>query len=199
MKARKNRAFFVETLIITFLLLLMLTILVRIFGAAAQKSRYAERRTQAAQVAQNVVAMFEAGEGAVGEAQQELIDTANDEYSEIETPQTTITLHFDEMGNPADDGVYQVTLFMTCEVRAVGNMITGNMDIVHVDQPEENLAQLDTAIYFPDDVDAVLSTDEAIDFESIARTETEAMTEEGSVFPVQEEQTADSDQTEAAS
>ena len=43
MKARKNRAFFVETLIITFLLLLMLTILVRIFGAAAQKSRYAER------------------------------------------------------------------------------------------------------------------------------------------------------------
>ena len=67
MKARKNRAFFVETLIITFLLLLMLTILVRIFGAAAQKSRYAERRTQAAQVAQNVVAMFEAGEGAVGE------------------------------------------------------------------------------------------------------------------------------------
>jgi hypothetical protein len=143
--------------------------------------------------------MFEAGEGAVGEAQQELIDTANDEYSEIETPQTTITLHFDEMGNPADDGVYQVTLFMTCEVRAVGNMITGNMDIVHVDQPEENLAQLDTAIYFPDDVDAVLSTDEAIDFESIARTETEAMTEEGSVFPAQEEQTADSDQTEAAS
>ena len=199
MKARKNRAFFVETLIITFLLLLMLTILVRIFGAAAQKSRYAERRTQAAQVAQNVVAMFEAGEGAVGEAQQELIDTANDEYSEIETPQTTITLHFDEMGNPADDVVYQVTLFMTCEVRAVGNMITGNMDIVHVDQPEENLAQLDTAIYFPDDVDAVLSTDEAIDFESIARTETEAMTEEGSVFPAQEEQTADSDQTEAAS
>jgi ABC-type Na+ efflux pump permease subunit len=199
MKARKNRAFFVETLIITFLLLLMLTILVRIFGAAAQKSRYAERRTQAAQVAQNVVAMFEAGEGAVGEAQQELIDTANDEYSEIETPQTTITLHFDEMGNPTDDGVYQVTLFMTCEVRAVGNMITGNMDIVHVDQPEENLAQLDTAIYFPDDVDAVLSTDEAIDFESIARTETEAMTEEGSVFPAQEEQTADSDQTEAAS
>lgn len=199
MKARKNRAFFVETLIITFLLLLMLTILVRIFGAAAQKSRYAERRTQAAQVAQNVVAMFEAGEGAVGEAQQELIDTANDEYSEIETPQTTIKLHFDEMGNPADDGVYQVTLFMTCEVRAVGNMITGNMDIVHVDQPEENLAQLDTAIYFPDDVDAVLSTDEAIDFESIARTETEAMTEEGSVFPAQEEQTADSDQTEAAS
>ena len=191
MKARKNRAFFVETLIITFLLLLMLTILVRIFGAAAQKSRYAERRTQAAQVAQNVVAMFEAGEGAVREAQQELIDTANDEYSEIETPQTTITLHFDEMGNPADDGVYQVTLFMTCEVRAVGNMITGNMDIVHVDQPEENLAQLDTAIYFPDDVDAVLSTDEAIDFE--------AMTEEGSVFPAQEEQTADSDQTEAAS
>ena len=113
MKARKNRAFFVETLIITFLLLLMLTILVRIFGAAAQKSRYAERRTKAAMAAQNVVTMFEAGEGEIGQAQQALIDTANDEYSDEDTPQTTITLHFDEMGNQAEDGVFEVTLFMT--------------------------------------------------------------------------------------
>ena len=81
MKARKNRAFFVETLIITFLLLLMLTILVRIFGAAAQKSRYAERRTKAAAVAQNVVTMFEAGEGEIGAAQRQLIETAKKEFA----------------------------------------------------------------------------------------------------------------------
>lgn len=174
MKARKNRAFFVETLIITFLLLLMLTILVRIFGAAAQKSRYAERRTKAAAVAQNVVTMFEAGEGEIGAAQRQLIETANDEYSEVETPQTTLTMQFDEKGNPSEDGAYQVSLLLTCEVRAVGYMITGNMGIIHTGNPEEDLAQLDTAVYFPDDIDQVLSSDEVIEFEEIAGVETEA-------------------------
>ena len=62
----------------------------------------------------------------------------------------------------SEDGVYQVTLLMTCEVRAVGYMITGNMASSHVDQPEEDLAQLDTARYYPDAVDAVLSGDEAL-------------------------------------
>ena len=202
MKARKNRAFFVETLIITFLLLLMLTILMRIFGAAAQKSRYAERRTQAAQAAQNVVAMFEAGEGEVGQAQRDLIDAANDEYSDDETPQTTIILSFDEQGNQSEDGVYQVSLYMTCEVRAVGYMITGNMNLFHLDDPDEELAQLDTAVYFPDDVDAVLSSGVDIAFDEIASIETEAETEPEENYSPQNatEDGADAGaQTEAAS
>ena len=202
MKARKNRAFFIETLIITFLLILMLTILVRIFGAAAQKSRYAERRTKAATAAQNVVTMFEAGEGEIGKAQQGLIDTANDEYSEEETPQTTITLHFDEMGNPAEDGVFQVTLFMTCEVRAVGYLITGNMGIVHVDNPEEDLAQLDTAVYFPDSTEDLLASEGVIDFSSISVIETEMETESeamGSAQTEAESEAMDGAQTEAES
>ena len=186
MKARKNRAFFIETLIITFLLLVMLTILVRIFGAAAQKSRYAGRRTQAAQVAQNVVTMFEAREGEIGKAQNGLIDAANDEYSDDLTPRTQLTLFFDEKGQPAENGVYQVDLFMTCEVRAVGYMITGNMGIVHIDSPQEELAQLDTAAYFPDAADAVLSSDVEIDFGEISEAETES-------------ESSDSTQTVAAS
>lgn len=172
MRARKNRAFFVETLIVTFLLLLMLSILVRIFGAAALKSRFAARRTQAAQVAQNITAMFEAGEGRIGEAQQNLIDEANDEYSDDETPQTSITLFFDESGLQSENGPYQVNPMMTCEVRAVGYMITGNMSIVNVQDPDEDLAQLDTAVYFPDAVDAVLSGDEEIDFGDISVIDT---------------------------
>ena len=172
MRARKNRAFFVETLIVTFLLLLMLSILVRIFGAAALKSRFAARRTQAAQVAQNITAMFEAGEGRIGEAQQNLIDEANDEYSDDETPQTSITLFFDESGLQSENGPYQVNLMMTCEVRAVGYMITGNMSIVNVQDPDEDLAQLNTAVYFPDAVDAVLSGDEEIDFGDISVIDT---------------------------
>ena len=202
MKARKNRAFFVETLIITFLLLLMLTILVRIFGAAAQKSRYAERRTKAATVAQNVVTMFEAGEGEIGAAQKQLIETANDEYSEVETPQTTLTLLFDEKGLPSESGEYQVTLLMTCEVRAVGYMITGNMGIVHTGNPDEDLAQLDTAVYFPDDIDQVLSSDGVIDFEEIAGVETETASGPETEASAPEKTKADdqhSDITEASS
>lgn len=185
MKARKNRAFYIETLIITFLLLLMLTILVRIFGAAAQKSRYAARRTEAAQIAMNVVTMFEAGEEGIGAAQQELIDTANDEYSDVETPQTTLSLHFDGNGVLSEEGPYLVTLLMTCESRAAGYMVTGNIGIVHEDDPLEDLAQLDTARYFPDDVDAVLSGDVEIDFSEISEVETESMTEGEEGFPEQ--------------
>lgn len=177
MKARKNRAFFIETLIVTFLLLLMLTILVRIFGAAAAKSRYAARRTEAAQAAMNVVTMFEAGEGEVGQAQQELIDMVNDEYSDVENPQTTVSLSFDGSGNMSEDGPYLVTLLMTCESRPAGYMITGNIGIVHSDSQQEDLAQLDTAKYFPDDVDVILSGDEVIDFSLISEIETEELTE----------------------
>lgn len=177
MRARKNRAFFVETLIITFLLLVMLMILVRIFGAAAQKSRYAARRTRAAQVAQNVVTMFEAGEGEIGLKQQALIDEANDEYSDDDTPQTTLTLHFDENGAESEDGEYEVNLYMTCEVRSVGYMITGNMSIFNTDNLNEDLAQLDTAKYYPDAVDAVLSSDTEIDFGDISVIESESESE----------------------
>ena len=67
---------------------------------------------------------------------------------------------------------YQVNLMMTCEVRAVGYMITGNMSIVNVQDPDEDLAQLDTAVYFPDAVDAVLSGDEEIDFGDISVIDT---------------------------
>lgn len=173
MKARKNRAFFIETLIITFLLLVMLTILVRMFGAAAQKSRYAARRTEAAQIAQNVVTMFEAGEEPIGSAQDELINKANDEYSDDETPITNLKLLFDGDGYMNEDGPYEVNLLMTCEIRAVGYMITGNMSIINVNNPEEDLAQLDTARYYPDDVGAVWSGDVEIEFDEISEVETE--------------------------
>lgn len=195
MRARKNRAFFVETLIITFLLLVMLMILVRIFGAAAQKSRHAARRTRAAQVAQNVVTMFEAGEGEIGVKQQALIDEANDEYSDDETPQTTFTLHFDENGEESEDGEYEVSLYMTCEVRSVGYMITGNMSIFNTDDLNEDLAQLDTAKYYPDAVDAVLSSDTEIDFGDISVIESEGEADGG----VMDDTDRAGEETEAAS
>ncbi len=177
MKARKNRAFFVETLIVTFLLLLMLVILVRIFGEAARRSQLASWRTKATQIAQNVVTMFEASEGEIGKTQQELIDIANDEYSDVETPQTTLTLHFNDSGELAEDGEFEVTLLTTCEMRAVGYMLTGNLSIVNTKDTGIELASLDTARYFPDDVDAVLSGDTVFSFDDIFVVDTEAETD----------------------
>ena len=52
--------------------------------------------------------------------------------------------------------------------------------------PEESLAQLDTAIYFPDSTEDLLASEGVIDFDSIAETETE-------------NEAAGSDQTEAES
>ncbi len=177
MKARKNRAFFIETLIITFLLLLMLTILVRIFGSAAQKSQSAARMTTASMIAQNVIAMFEASEGDFGKIQHDLI-TESDEAEDFDTiPQSTLTFSFNEKGEEDPEGGYEVTALLTCEVRAVGYMLTGNMSVACKDDPDHLLTQLDTAKYFPDSADIVLYGDEEISFDDFAEVETETESE----------------------
>ena len=82
---------------------------------------------------------------------------------------------------------YRIGIFHPAgKIRAVGYLITGNMEIVHVNNPEEDLAQLDTAIYFPDSTEDLLASEGVIDFDSIAEIETE-------------NEAVDSDQTEAES
>ncbi len=180
MKARKNRAFFVETLIITFLLLLMLMILVRIFGAAAEKSQNAARMTSAAQAAQNVITMFEASEGEIGKTQQALMDEADEDYDMTDLPQTTLTFSFNGKGEVDPDGEYEVRLLIGCEVRAVGYMLTGNLTVANKKDPKLILAQLDTAKYFPDSVDIVLTGDGEFSFDDFAEIESETESEVGS-------------------
>ncbi len=182
MRARKNRAFFIETLIITFLLLLMLTILVRIFGAAAQKSQNAGRMTRASVIAQNVITMFENSEGEIGKAQNDLIIQADEAESFDEIPNTELTFSFNEKGEEDPDGEYEVRLRITCEVRAVGYMLTGIMNVVCKDDPENDLSQLDTAKYFPDAADRVLTGDIDISFDDFAEVSTEAETEPDMVY-----------------
>ncbi len=177
MKARKNRAFFIETLIVTFLLLLMLTILVRIFGAAAQKSQNAERKTRAAQIAQNVITMFEASEGNIGQTQQSLMAEANESYDMTDIPQETLTFSFNEDGEEDAEGTFGVSLTISCELRAVGFMLVGNMTVFSKDDPQTALAQLDTAKYFPDSAEIVLLDDVEISFDEIAEIDLETESE----------------------
>lgn len=48
MRASKTRAFYIETLVLTFILLFVLSILMRVFGAAGEESLNARRKTRAA-------------------------------------------------------------------------------------------------------------------------------------------------------
>ncbi len=196
MKARKNRAFYVETLIVTFLLLLMLTILVRIFGAAAQKSQNAGRRTRAAQIAQNVITMFESSEGNIGKTQQRLMAEANESYDMTDIPQETLTFSFNEDGEEDSEGTFGVSLTMSCELRAVGFMLIGNMTVFSKDDPQTALAQLDTAKYFPDSAEIVLLDDIEVSFDEIAEIDLETESESENWIETEAETQADPAQTQ---
>lgn len=150
MKPAKSRAFFVETLIITFLLLALLTVLVRVFGEASRQSQSADRMTKAAQIIQNAEVMFQNSEGSVKEVQERMLSEARD-IETLENPSGSVTLHFSDDGVPVEDGNYIVQLDMTCENRVAGYMLIGYMTIAHKSDPEQVITYVDTAKYYPDE------------------------------------------------
>lgn len=73
MRLRKTRAFMIETLILVFLLLVVLSVLTQVTGKAGALSQRAKRETAATMIAQNAAAEFQLGRGDIGEAERELI------------------------------------------------------------------------------------------------------------------------------
>ncbi len=147
MKGSKTRAFYIETMLLTFLLLLTLTILVRVYGAAGERSLLARRKTKAALIVQNVVSMFEAGSGDIGEAQETIRKiAAKSRRSEI--PSMQATMHFSEQGILDQAGEYRVQFVISGEHRNTGVMITGTC-FVYYGEETMDLASIDTAKFVP--------------------------------------------------
>ena len=184
MTSRKSRAFYVETLIITFLLLYMLTILIRVYGAAAEHSQSAERRTKAANIMQNITVLFAEGEEPFGAAQQKLLKEARDGDG-FTIPTDMVEMHFNEDGLPDEEGKYLAQVSLSCENRPVGFMVAASAFVYYNNDIENLLSSIDTAKYFPDDESGyVLSGDLDLD---LAEMETEAETEAEDTFSAETE------------
>lgn len=78
MKPSKTRAFYIETLVMTLVLLFVISIVLRVFGAAGKESLEARQKTAAALIAQNVVSDFLAEKGELGTAQKAFLEDAQD-------------------------------------------------------------------------------------------------------------------------
>jgi len=175
MKARKTRAFYIETLLLTFLILAMLSILVQVFGKARETSTEAKRMTSAAVIAQNAVTMFEDEEGDIGAAQKELLEIEAEDEDAIGAYSTKVTtLRFGPDGKQTDDGSFIVSMQLAREAKVVGSMLTATLSVTHEDDPDTILASLDTAKYFPDDESNFVEDEGVIEMEDF---ETEADTE----------------------
>lgn len=177
MRGSKTRAFYIETLVLTFVLLFVLAILMRVFGAAGSESLSAKRKTAASIIAQNLVSEFQAGTGEIGDSAKELLKSGENEDSG-EIPTSTFVLSYSEDGSAASDGVYLASVQMAREERMVGYMLTMTASI-HFGGSEEILAAIDSAKYIPDNNSDYLLGGSDFDLEDLsAEGETEADTSE---------------------
>ena len=169
MSTRKTRAFYIETLILVFLLLSMLTILVRVYGAAGEKALGARRKTAAALIAQNVSAMFLNEEGDAGKSQKKLLSMDLGENADEvsgENPVSDATFRFNQTGALDEDGDYVVTLQTAREARVVGSMLSGTINVYYRNTDSEVLASLDTARYVPNGESDIISDGSVIELDT---------------------------------
>lgn len=171
MRANKTRAFYIETLILTFILLFVISILIRVFGAAGVQSLSAKRKTTAAMIAQNVVSEFQAESGELGKAESSLLEGGSDQG---DTTGGNFTLSYGEDGLASEDGRYLAAVLIVPEERPVGRMLTMTVTVTYAGS-EDILAAIDTAKYFPDSKSSYLLNGEVVSIEELS---TEAETDE---------------------
>lgn len=142
MNRHRNLAFYVETLTLTLFVLVVLTLLVQLFGAAQRLGRQARRQTDAALILQNVTADFHAGAGgwadALAAAAAGQADTVTCYYAADGTQQEA-----------AAPDAYAVTVDLRPEPRPAGTMVQADVTVTAPDGTE--VAALSTARYLPRD------------------------------------------------
>lgn len=178
MKASRTRAFYIETLVLTFMLLAVLSILIQVFGAAGEKSLSAKRKTNAAVIAQNITAEFRAASGAFGEPERQLLESDETaDGSDIVSGTQEIILYRDENGVFSEKGQYKVSVLLSKEARPVGSMLTMTAIITYGDS-DDVLAAVDSAKYVPDDEAAItLDSGGEIVLDAEEETESESLLE----------------------
>lgn len=160
MSLRKTRAFMVETLILVFLLLLVLSVLTQVTGKSGVLSQKAKRETAATMIAQNAAAEFQLGRGDIGKAEEDFVrpDFEAEESASGSPVTSSLEMRYREDGTIGEDGDYRVSIQMGCEERSAGSLLNAQIFVCYREQGEV-LASLDTARYIPDYESIVLTVE----------------------------------------
>lgn len=126
---RRTTAFYVETLFLTLFLLLVLTVLVRVFSAARSMGTEARQITEATLIARNTAAEFSAGT----------------------TPLPADPVRVREDGTVDRSGDYLVTVTSSGTQKAAGNMTTAKIEVRAAAKGKDSkpLCSLKTEKYIP--------------------------------------------------
>ena len=141
MHRHRNRAFAVETLLLTLFFLLALALLVQLFGAAQAMGRQARQETDAALFLQNASAQLHAGAAPWAQAMAAAAQTG--------APQTAEAA-FAADGTPAPAGAanaYTVRIAFTPAPQPAGTLLQAQVDVLT--PAGDRLAGLTTAHSLP--------------------------------------------------
>lgn len=140
MNRHRNLSFYIETLMLTFFLLVALAVLMQVFGAAQSMGENARQKTDAALILQNVTAQWSAGDESLRDAALLAAEQA--------TPQT-VSLTYDAGGNRTQDGAYLVTASFEAEATEAGTLVHGTFTVSLQTAQPEKIASVETALYYP--------------------------------------------------
>lgn len=144
MKTGKTRAFYIETLVLVLVLLAVMSILIQVYGAAASESLNAKRESAAAVISQNLIAEFQAGSGAFGEPEKQLMEQDTEEAEPV-----LLNLVRGADGLFSEDGDYSVSVLIVKEDRPVGSMLIMTAMIMYGDD-ENVLTAVESSRYVAD-------------------------------------------------
>ena len=131
---KRNTAFYIETLAMVVMLLIVCLVVLRVFGAARADSRRAELLTDSVVLAENAAEMF-----SVSDSPETLCDLLGGELS-VGDGVSSVTACYDEDMSPAPDGM----LCLRVDWRQEDDLASG---IITVTSGGEELYTLETAVY----------------------------------------------------
>ncbi len=133
-RARKNAAFYLEALLLVLFLLLSLTVLIRMMGAAKLMGEQARQESCASQILQNFTADLQNGQAAAA----------------LASGQTVLSRRYGGGAQPDEGGAYLATVRMESTPTASGQLVAMAVTVTLAAQPSAApLCQVTTSQYLP--------------------------------------------------
>ena len=143
MRSGHNTAFYLETMLLIVVFILMILLLTGVFGLAQTQSSAAEHLTDAVTLAGNAAEKFAAADGA--ETLLQLLDENGNAFPREDT--AGMTAFYDRDLNPEADGIYRVELtWQPDPMPGPGTMFYARI-LVYAGTAEEPVYTLQTAKY----------------------------------------------------
>ena len=143
MKKRQTTTFYIETLVLIAIFIVVILILTRVFGMGNAQSRQAGVLTGAVTLARNAAEAVSASHDPESTAEL-LNENGNSEYAE-----EGITARYDADLRPDPSGIFCVNISWDPEEREAGELVNSHIEVSY-DGRSEPVYTIDTAVFIPD-------------------------------------------------